>query len=865
MAKESGKQRGGFVPGLGAFLILAFLVLILAGGTTAVTWILGQRSAVASADTELQGSHAVLRLQQQQRYQQLRYISRLFATDQLLTSYLAEAAQQRDLVSVLDSIEEYQNLLNFELAVVLDRNGRVLTRTDNHDASGEDLSTTPLVKVALEEREAFGVWKQNDRLYHAVAVPLVRQFDLVGYIIAAFPIHEAVALQVKRTSGADTVFLANSGTGPMVVASTLPTGQAEELITALRKSGGVLDQVTQEGTTEDRVELELESGKAMAFLAPLQDAAQKAVGASVTVTLLDQRRAQFHRILLVLGALTLASLVLGLIFNLTLAGRAAGPMSRLVAVAEQAAQGNLDVVVPQEGSGEVRRVGGALTQILSAAREKTALEYFVGRVTRYLPEPAKVGGVRRPEALEVALVGVEMRRFANPKLGYDPEENLGRFAQDLRRISTAVTTYGGRVEAVYGHRVLAIFEAENAAVRGLSAATELLLLLSERQSVFDEPEPPAVAITSGGVVTGSVVWGDRPGLAVAGVPVQQLESLLREATPGALYFSNEVYQQIGSLFQRAGIQVKAQRGLLSPQPLLVVSGEEAARATGVTAASISAGTNERRNLTDVVPGAVLGSRFDVLAELGAGRTGLVIKARDREVGDLVTLKMLKPEVVADAARFEHLKGAIGTARGIQHPQVLRVLDFGEVDGMPYISCEFVRAMTLRQMLDHCRQIPVVAALNLFRQICSGVQAGHQERLLHRGVTPQNILVEPNGAAKVMDFGITAPPQAGVMMAGAAYLAPEQLAGQQAMDPRGDVYSCGVVMYEMLTGQVPYPGGTIEEVRQKVMSTEVAPPSSLAADMPPALEQVVLRLLRKQAEERYGSMVDLLADLEEIRF
>ena len=865
MAKKAGKQGGGSVPGLGPFLILALLILVIAGGTAAVTWYSGQHAATTSAGTELKGSHAVLRLLEQQRYQQLRYISRLFATDQLLTSYLAEAAQERDLVSVLDSIEEYQNLLNFELAVVLDRNGRVLTRTDHPDAAGEDLSSTPLVRVALEEREAFGVWKQNDRLYHAVAVPLVRQFDLVGYIIAAFPIHEAVALQVKRTSGAETIILANSGTGPMVVASTLPKDRAEALTNALRKSGGVLDQVMRQGETRDRVELELESGNAMAFLAPLQDAAQQPVGASVTVTLLDQRRAEFQRILLVVGVLALASLVLGLLFNFALAARTAAPMARLVAVAEQAAEGNLEVAVPQEGSGPTKRVAAALGQILSNAREKAALEYFVGRVTRFLPEPAKVGGVRRPQALTIALVGVEMRRFANPKLGYDPEENLGRFAQDLRRISTAATSYSGRVEAVYGHRVMVIFEGENAAVRALSAATEILLVLSERQSVFDEPEPPAVAITGGGVVSGSVVWGDRPGLAVAGVPVQQLESLLREATPGALYFSNEVYQQIGGLFQRAGIQVKAQRGLLSPQPLLVVTGEEAAKATGVAAATIHDGMSERRSLNDVVPGAVLGSRFDVLAELGAGRTGLVIKARDRELGDLVTLKMLKPEVVADAARFEHLKGVIRTARGIQHPHVLRVLDFGEVDGMPYISYEFVRAMTLRQMLDHCHQIPVVAALRLFRQICYGVQAGHQERLLHRGVTPQNILVEPNGTVKVMDMGMASPPVAGLMMAGAAYLAPEQLSGQQAMDPRGDVYSCGVVLYEMLTGQLPYPGGTIEEVRQKAISTEAAPPSSLASDVPPVLEQVIDRLLRKQAEERYGSLVEVLADLDGIRF
>ena len=136
-----------------------------------------------------------------------------------------------------------------------------------------------------------------------------------------------------------------------------------------------------------------------------------------------------------------------------------------------------------------------------------------------------------------APLGVEMRRFANAKIGYDPEENIGRFARDLQRISAAVKSHKGRVEAVYGHRVLAVFDQEASAFQAMSAATEVLLVLSERESVFDEPEPPVIALSCGGVVTGSVVWGDRPGTDLAGPLVQQLESLLREARQGDIYFT----------------------------------------------------------------------------------------------------------------------------------------------------------------------------------------------------------------------------------------------------------------------------------------------------------------------------------------
>jgi serine/threonine-protein kinase len=412
--------------------------------------------------------------------------------------------------------------------------------------------------------------------------------------------------------------------------------------------------------------------------------------------------------------------------------------------------------------------------------------------------------------------------------------------------------------------VLVVFEGESSPARALSAATEILLLLSERESVFDEPEPPAVALTGGAMVCGSVVWGDRPGTVVAGVPVQQLEGLLREATAGVLYFTHEIYQQIGGLFQRVGVQVKAQKSVLGPKPLLVVTSEEAAKATGVTTARISSGTGEGRSLTDLVPGAVLGSRFDVLAELGAGPTGVVLKARDREMGDLVTLKMLRPEIVADAEHFEKLRGVIRTSRGIQHPNVLQVLDFGEADGMPYISMEFVRAMTLRQTLDQCRQIPVVAALRMSRQLAAGLLAGHNERLLHRGVKPQNVLVEPAGSIKVMDFGLTAPLRPGVVAEGLGYLAPEQLAGQVANDPRGDIYSWGAVVYEMLTGQLPYAGTTPVEISQRMTTQPAAPPSSVVPDLPPAFEAVILRAMERNVEGRFGSFVELVEALDGVR-
>lgn len=847
----------------GLVLIVALAVLTTAGSAGVVTWILGDRSAQASTSSELQGSHAVLRLLQQQRYQQLRYISRLFSTDQLLTSYMAEAAQARDPSSVFDILEEYQNLLNFEVAVVLDSNGLVLARTDAPEDTGEDLSGNPLVAVALAEREAFGVWQQGDRLYHAVAVPLLRQFDLVGYTIVAFSINDALALQVQRASGADTLFLVNSSTGPSVTASTFNASQGEELISQLRRQGELFQRVTRKGETVDQVEIDLGGESMMVFLAPLHDAARKAVGASVSLTSLDQPRSYFHQILLVLAVVGLVAAFASALLALALTRRSSRPARLLASAVGEVAQGNLETQMPKGLGGDLGRMAESLGDIVVGMREKLALEYFVGRVIRFLPEPAKVGGAVRPEARKVALLGVEMRRFANAKIGYDPEENLSRFARDLQRISAAVVSHKGRVEAVYGHRVLAVFDQEASAFQAMSAATEVLLVLSERESVFDEPEPPVIALSCGGVVTGSVVWGDRPGTALAGPPVQQLESVLREAPQGDIYFTKALYTELGPYIQRAAVQVKAQRGILSPQPLLVITAEQGCQLTGVSAGQVGSGVQEGRSFTDIAPGTLLGNRFDVLAEIGAGRTGLVVKARDRELGDLVTLKMLRPEVVADADRFDRLRSVIRIARGIRSPNVLGVLDFGEADGMPYISCEFVRAMTLRQTLDHSRQVPLVAGVRIARQICFALLAAHQERLLHRGLKPQNVLVEANGGVKVMDFGLSGPVGAGGVVEGVEYLAPEQLEGREA-DPRADIYAFGVVLYEMFTGQVPYTAGTLEEMRQKLATEQPAPPSSQSAEIPAALEEIILRAMARAPEQRFETVDQLLESFEALR-
>jgi serine/threonine-protein kinase len=541
------------------------------------------------------------------------------------------------------------------------------------------------------------------------------------------------------------------------------------------------------------------------------------------------------------------------------------PLDKLRDAANAASAGfNAAASGPAQGEG-IDGLSHSLQTLFNELDEKRSLESYVGQISRQLPEPAHGGGVIRPQAKKVALLAIELRRFANAKVGYDPEESVGRMARDLRRAENVIGLRQGRAESVAGHRLLASFEGEGSAFRALTAATEISLLLSQRENVFDEPEPPVVVITFGHVVSGSTTWGARQVNALLGLPVQQLETLIREGSPGDLILSHSFHAELQPTLDRLDVSIAEQRGLISPQPLYPVRMDLAAKITGITAPPVEEEEGAaRRSMADLSPGMLLGNRFELLAELGSGRMGVAYKARDREQHELLLLKILKPEIVGDAVQMDRLRGQILQARGIRHPNLLSVHDFGEVEGLPYVAMEFVRAVSLRYLLEQSSRVPLLAGLNLARRICAGLMAAHEGRMVHLGLKPENILVQASGEAKLADLGLALPSQpeeSGVVSP--YYQAPEQLQGE-GVDSRTDLYAFGVVVYEMLTGQPPFTGGTPLEIRNRVLNEEPAAASTLAAEIPPALDQLILRCLAKERDARHSTVADLMQDLESIR-
>ena len=868
MAKKGGTARGGTSKagtslGLSIFLIVALLVVATtASGIVAVR--MGRDAARAGIAGELRRVHAAQALLQQKRLRQLELVSLRVSEAPWVAAALAAAAEANvDEEALTARIGETAREYGLDMVVLVDREGRALA-----GAAG-DLAGDPLLASLLDgqqKKNAVGLWSLGGTLHQAVVVRVVRNFELLGFLGVGSSL-APLAGEIARATGAETLLFADSPTGPAVVGSSIAAQRAGAVIAALRREGQALTRV-QRGETVEGAEIELDGEPWIAFLAPLKDIAEKPVGATVGLTTVAARLAGFDRMLQILAAAGGAALVLGLLLSFLVGRRALAPVNRLARAAAEIAGGNYEATLPP-ARGTFAPLIHPLGHLARRLSDKASLETFLEKVGRELPEPARKETAGAPQTRELALVAVEMRRFANPKLGYDPEENVGRLARDLRRIADTVTARQGTVEAVYGHRILAAFEGEGNALRALAAATEILLLLTTRENAFDEPVPPVVALTLGSVVTGSVRWGTRTDRAVAGLPVQQLESVMREAPPGDLYFSKPFAQEIHPTVQRAGVQLQAQRGLMSPQPLYQLTADAACRVTGAEPPpSEPRSVTQVTTLADVVPGEVVGRRFEVLAEIGAGPSGAVFKCRDRDRGDLVRLKVLRPEVMKVPARVERLKQALDQARLIAHPEVLGVHDFGQSDGLGFVASPFVRAMTLRFVIGRGKStpVPLAPAFLLSRRIVDGLRAAHRQKLVHGGLKPENVLVEPTGGVKVTDFGFAAPLEAAARdapFAGAAYLAPEQIAGRPA-GPQSDVYAWGVVFYELATGQVPAAGGSPSQVAANLQQQGVEPPSVRCAEMPPKLEAILLRCLEVDPGKRYGSFDELARDLDALR-
>jgi len=267
-------------------------------------------------------------------------------------------------------------------------------------------------------------------------------------------------------------------------------------------------------------------------------------------------------------------------------------------------------------------------------------------------------------------------------------------------------------------------------------------------------------------------------------------------------------------------------------------------------------------------GTLFAGRYEVIEALGVGGMGEVYRVEDKKVGQEVALKLIKPEIAADGKTIERFRNELKTARMISHRNVCRMFDLGEENGTHFITMEYVAGEDLRSFLRRSKQLALGTAVSIAEQVCEGLAEAHRLGVVHRDLKPGNIMIDKDGNARIMDFGIARSPQGkgmtgeGAIVGTPEYMSPEQVEGKE-IDPRSDIYALGVILYEMVTGRVPFEGDTPFVVGVKHKNEIPRDPRDINPQVPEDLGRIILRCLEKDQEKRFQSAALVHTELEKI--
>jgi predicted Ser/Thr protein kinase len=285
---------------------------------------------------------------------------------------------------------------------------------------------------------------------------------------------------------------------------------------------------------------------------------------------------------------------------------------------------------------------------------------------------------------------------------------------------------------------------------------------------------------------------------------------------------------------------------------------------------------------------MVGSRvkhYEIESILGKGGMGVVYRARDVRLGRPVALKFLSEELTKDPARRDRFLREARAACAVNHPAIAQVYDVDEVEGGVFMAMELVEGKTVRALIKG-RELDLLGSLEVGAQVAAGLSKAHEAAIVHRDIKPENVVVTPDGHAKILDFGLAklldlapergpatgdelshmetmAKTQAGMVLGTLRYMSPEQARGQE-LDHRSDIFSLGVMLYEMVTGQLPFSGNSPIDTLHAIAFEETRPITALRANLPPSLQRVISRCLRKRAADRYPDTKELTNDLRAVQ-
>ena len=263
-------------------------------------------------------------------------------------------------------------------------------------------------------------------------------------------------------------------------------------------------------------------------------------------------------------------------------------------------------------------------------------------------------------------------------------------------------------------------------------------------------------------------------------------------------------------------------------------------------------------------GMFIGDRYEILERIGSGGMSDVYKAKDHKLNRFVAVKVLKAEFSEDRSFVSKFRVEAQSAASLIHANIVNVYDVGEENGIHYIVMELVEGITLKRYIEKKGRLGVREAVSIAIQVAQGIENAHTHHIIHRDIKPQNIIISREGKVKVTDFGIARAASSNTISSNAMgsvhYISPEQARGGYS-DAKSDIYSFGIMLFEMVTGRVPFEGDTTVSVALQHIQDDITPPSQLVPSIPVSVEKIILKCTQKKTEKRYQNMSDLISDLK----
>ncbi|HYC90799.1 MAG TPA: protein kinase [Thermoanaerobaculia bacterium] len=867
------------------FLLTALLIAIVVAVAIGITISRANAIANETVNRSISGAARLFDQFEQQRLNALAGATQVLGSDSSFYAYIqttlypvAEVAPADpnapgpgiDYASINDQLIQNRARLKTDVLMLLDDQGTLVARTDKLMIAGgtqEDFyEKFSLVHAAIEAGKldaTTGVLSLDGKLFQVAIAPVASgaRGVVIGYLINGYAMDDAFANQIEAATNAGVMFATKensvrSRNAPSVMPKDIAPGRTSEV-------------------TVDR-------NRYIATARPLKSG-NDVVGNAIFLRSLDRELAPFRKIeqaMLFGGG---AALLLALLFSWLIAKRVTRPISQLAGIAQAVTAGDYSVGPDTRGNDEVGILGRSFGKMINSLRDKAELEELYAQMAEKSAEAPAVTLRNEPARLDEGTVLVTDLRGLPATVGEgDASSVIAAVERAMRLQQNEVARQDGEVREINGHRLVSVFRGDRGIIHAIRAARAINEELAAQHTTMGV----GVGIATGEFVSGSVNLDFDSGLAIVGNAPLLALLFAWHAPNGFAFVSYESAQAAGAEVLNAAVREEVKLKWL-PQALPVASlplvnvttgmmravgtmeGEATLRMDG-TAAGRTAPANPPAELT---AGQLFAGRYRIESILGRGGMGVVYKATDAQLDETVAIKTLPGDVMTRSPEdLERFKREIRLARKITHRNVLRTYDYGEAEGVYFISMEYVRGYTLNELMDEApaRQMPARATIGITRQICRGLHAAHEQGIIHRDIKPQNVLIDAKGEVKLMDFGVArmaevpeAMTQAGMIVGTPHYMSPEQVQGK-TLDARTDVYAMGVLLYELVAGRRPFESSSLTGILTAHITEKATPPIEVRPDIGRELNAIILRCLEKDPRARYADAGALLADLDRVQ-